>query len=232
MKVTTNTQLIESRAKWARRIAPVTMLLLLAGLITNFLSINQPGLFRITLILLGVGFVSAIISSHLVNHWVREPRADQLLTQLLKKFGNDYALFNHTSPVPHVLLAPNGLYTIVVKPQDGAITVSGRRASRRFDWRRLFRLLADEGLGSPVSEAEGQAHRLKKFLGKQLTEEQIPPVMPLIIFSGKNVQLTVREPAVPVVQTNELKYFLRDQEKTRVVSPEQRRKLAEILGGQ
>jgi hypothetical protein len=163
---------------------------------------------------------------------VREPRADQLLTQLLKKFNNDYVLFNHTSPVPHVLLAPNGLYTIVVKPQDGAITVSGRRASRRFDWRRLFRLLADEGVGSPISEAEGQAHRLKKHLGKQLTEEQIPPVMPLIIFSGKNVQLTVHEPAVPAMQTNELKTFLRDREKTRAISPEQRRKLTEILGGQ
>jgi hypothetical protein len=208
------------------------MLLLLAGLITNFLSINQPGLFRITLVLLGVGFVSAIISSHLVNHWVREPRADQLLTQLLKKFGNDYVLFNYTSPVSHALLAPNGLYAIVVKPQDGAISVSGRRVSRRFDWRRLLRLLADEGLGSPVSEAEGQANRLKKFLGKQLTEEQIPPVMPIIIFSGKNVQLTVHEPAVPAMQTNELKSFLRDQEKNRAISPEQRRRLIEILGGQ
>jgi hypothetical protein len=232
MKVTTNDQLIESRAKWARRIAPISMLLLLGGLVTNFLSINQPELFRVTLVLLGVGFVSAIISSHMVNQWVREPRADQLLTQLLKKFGNDYLLFNHTSPASHVLLAPNGLYTIVVKAQDGNITVKGRRVSRSFDWRRLFRLLADEGVGSPVGEAEGQAGRLKKFLRKELTEEEIPPIMPLILFSGKNVQLTIQEPAIPVMQTNELKSFLREQERKRVISPEQRRKLAEILGGQ
>lgn len=232
MKVTTNNQLIENRAKWARRIAPISMLLLLGGLVTNFLSINQPDFFRVTLILLGVGFVSAIISSHLVNQWVREPRADQLLTQLLKKFSNDYLLFNHTSPVPHVLLAPNGLYTMVVKAQDGQITVKGRRVSRSFDWRRLFRLLADEGVGSPVSEAEGQAHRLRKFLKKDLADEEIPPIMPLILFTGKNVQLTVQEPAIPAMQTNELKSFLRDQERKRTISPEQRRKLAEILGGQ
>ena len=76
MKVSTNTELIENRKKWAKRIAPVTMLLLVGGLITNFLSINSPEYFRQTLILLALGFVSAIFSSNLANNWVREPRAD------------------------------------------------------------------------------------------------------------------------------------------------------------
>ena len=95
MKVTTNIELVENRRKWAKRIAPVTMLLLVGGLITNFLSINSPEYFRPTLILLALGFVSALISSHLANNWVREPRADQVLEQVLKKFGNDYALLNY-----------------------------------------------------------------------------------------------------------------------------------------
>jgi hypothetical protein len=231
MKVTTNTALIEQRAKWGRRVAPVTMLLLVGGLITNFLSISQPEYFRITMILLALGFVSAMISSYLVNHWVKEPRADQILTQLLKKFGDDYLLFHYTSPIPHTLLAPDGLYVIVVKNQDGEITVNDSRFSRKFNWMRMFRLFGDETLGSPVSEAEARAGKLRKLLAKSLAEEEIPAVKPLILFTNKNLILTVNNPAIPVMQSNELKSYLRDQGRKRVISAEQRNKLAHILGG-
>lgn len=232
MKVTTNTQIIESRTKWARRVAPVSMLLLLGGLITNFMSYNRPELFQVTMVLLGVGVVSAIISSHLVNNWVREPRADQLLTYLLEKFGNDYILFNYTGPVSHILVAPNALYTIAVKSQSGQITVNGRRATRKFDWRRLLRLFADDSLGAPVRDAEGQAERLKKFLSQRMGPEEIPPVLPLLLFSNKNVQLSVQEPAVPTMTSSEFKTYLREQGKKRVITQEQRRKVVELLGGQ
>ena len=229
MKVVTNTALIESRAKWGRRIAPLTMLFLICGLITNFLSINQPELFRPTMLLLALGFVSAIVSSHLVNNWVREPRADQTLTQLLKKFGNDYALFNYTSPVSHALVAPNGLYVIVVKKHDGQITVNGRRMSKKFTWRRVFRLLADEGLGAPIAEAEKQSRKLHNFLSKSLEAEEIPEISPLLLFSSKNLELIVNDPAIPVLTTQDFKTFVRDQSKNRTISAAQRKKLADLL---
>lgn len=232
MKVNTNTELIEKRAKWGRRIAPLTMLFLIGGLITNFLSINQPEYFRPTIILLALGFTSAILSSNLVNKWVREPRADQVLTQLLKKFGNDYWLFNYTSPVPHALLAPNGLYTIAVKPQDGQIRVDGQRFSRKFTWQRLFRFLADESLGAPIAEAESQARKLHKSLTKRLTDEEIPEIIPLVLFTNKNVNLSVNNPAIPVMRTSELKSFLREQGKNRKISADQRKQLAGILSGE
>jgi len=231
MKVATNMPLVEQRAKWGRRIAPVTMLLLLGGLVTNFLSINQPEYFRITLVLLGLGFISAIASSYLVNNWVREPRADQILGQLLQKFGNDYLLSNYMSPVPHVLLAPDGLYTILVKNQNGDISVEGQRVSRKFDWRRLFRFFGDEALGSPIADAQSQAGKLRRWLSKSLSEEEIPEIKPIVLFTHKNVKLSVNNPAIPVMQTNELKGYLRNQSKRRTVSSEQRQKLATILGG-
>ncbi len=232
MKVETNTKLIEQRSKWAKRIAPLTMLFLIGGLITNFLSINQPEYFRPTMVLLALGFVSAIVSSHLVNAWVREPRADQVLTQLLKKFGNDYMLFNYTAPVSHVLIAPGGLYVIVVKKHDGQITVNGRRFSRKFTWRRFFRLLADEGMGAPMTDAEKQMRKLHHYLSKHLAEEDVPEINPLIVFSNKDIELTVIDPALPVVTTKEFKGYLRDQSKERTISATQRKKLAKVLDNQ
>jgi hypothetical protein len=231
MRVNTNTELIENRQKWAKRIAPVTMLLLVGGLVTNFLSINDPVYFRPTLILLALGFISAIISSHLANNWVREPRADQVLEQVLKKFGNDYTLLNYVGPAPHVLVAPDGVYTFIVKNHNGEIRINGKRVSRKFTWGRVLRFFSDEGLGSPMNDAESRAGQVAKFLRQNLPEEDVPYVKPVVLFSNKEAELVINEPTVPVLKTNELKTFLRDEAKTRNTSAEQRKKLVELLGG-
>lgn len=231
MRVNTNTLLIENRQKWAKRIAPVTMLLLVGGLVTNFLSINNPDYFRPTLILLALGFVSAIISSHLANNWVREPRADQVLEQTLKKFGNDYTLLNYVGPAPHLLVAPDGVYTFVVKNQKGEIRINGKRVSRKFTWGRVLRFFSDEGLGSPMTEAETRAKQVAKFLHQNLSESDVPYVKPVVVFSHKEVELVINEPIVTVMKSNELKTFLRDEAKTRNTSAEQRKKLVSLLGG-
>jgi hypothetical protein len=232
MKAITNTQIIESRSKWAKRIAPLTMLFLVGGLITNFLSINQPEYFRPTLILLALGFVFATISSHLTNRWVKEPRADQLLTNLTKKFSNEFVLFNYTTSPAHILLTPSRLYVIVVKQQDGPVKVNGYRFSRNFSWKRVFRFFADEGLGSPASDAEKGVSKLNKLLGSELTEEEIPEITPLVLFSNKNVELSITDPAVPVLKSNEFKSFLRENNKEKNISGQQRDSLTEIIGGQ
>ncbi len=232
MRVYTNNQLITSRAKWAKRIAPMTMFFLIGGLITNFMSMSQPQYFQPTLILLALGFIFATTSSHLVNRWVREPRADQVLSTTLKKFGNDFALFNYTAPPPHVLLTPGRLYAVVVKNQDGQITVNGRRFSRKFTWNRFFRFFADEGLGAPAAEAENRVDKLDKFLRKNLGEGDLPEIKPLILFTHKDVDLTVENSDIAVMRTNELKTYLRDQEKSRTIPPPQRHKLSQLLAGQ
>jgi hypothetical protein len=232
MKVITNTEIIETRSKWAKRIAPLTMLFLIGGLITNFMSMNRPEFFRPTMILLAFGFVFAIISSYLTNRWVREPRSDQILTNTLKKFSNEFILFNYTTSPAHVLLTPSCLFAIVIKQHDGKITVNGRRFGRGFSWKLFFRFFAEEGLGAPVSEAESGVNKLIKQLNKELASEEIPEIKPLVLFSNKDAQLTVdNPPPVPVLRSNEFKTYLRDQTKNKNISATQRKTLAQIIGG-
>ena len=230
MKAITNTEIIENRAKWAKRIAPLTMIFLVGGLITNFLSINQPQYFRPTLILLVLGFIFATISSHLTNRWVKEPRADQILANTLKKFGNDFVLFNYTTSPAHILLTPSRLYVIVVKQQDGPVQVNGYRFSRKFNWKLFFRFFADEGLGSPAADAEKGVKKLDKTLRAELPEEEMPEVEPLVIFSNKDVELSLNNPAVTILRTNEIKSFLREQNRNNNISANQRNNLTRILG--
>jgi hypothetical protein len=155
------------------------------------------------------------------------------LSLTLKKFGNEYILFNYTtSSAPHVLLTPSRLYTILVKNQDGQIVVNGRHFSRRFTWARIFRFFADEGLGSPAKEANQNAATLEKFLRKNLSPgESTPEIRPLVIFSHKDVELIVNNPAIPVIRSNELKTLLRENDRSKAISSAQRETLAKILSG-
>lgn len=232
MKAFTNTNIIETRAKWGKRVAPLTMVFLGGGLITNFMSFNQPQYFRYTVILLALGFILSLVSSHLVNHWVREPRSDQTLLATLKKFDNDYLLFNYTSVAPHLLLTPTRLYVLVVRRQGGEITVKGNRFSRPFSFIRIFRFFTEEGLGMPNSEAQSHLKKLQKLLAQHLAADAIPELQGLVIFTHKDVNLILEAPTLPVLTASKLKLYLRDHDKTKNISAITRNQLITILGNE
>lgn len=230
MKIVTNQEIIENRAKWARFVTPLTMVLLVGALITNFWGAPQSPIYlQITMVLMGLGLISAVVSSHLVNNWVREPRADQVLEFTLKKFSNDFALFNYTTNLRHILITPTRVYVIIIKRQDGKVAFDGKRFYREWSWKRVFRLLADEGLGVPLKEAERGVQQLRDLLAARLDEEDMPELAALILFTHKDVNLTVKDPPIPIMTTKELKSYLRDNEKTRNISNEQRKTLTELF---
>jgi hypothetical protein len=235
MRVITNTDIIKSRNTWARRVSPIAMFTLLTAFLLNLYSLfrpDHPEYIQYTFILLMVGLVLAMISSNLANRWVREPRADQVLSNTLKKFGKDYVLFNYTISPPHLLLTPSRLYVITVKRQTGQITVKGDRFSRKFAWSRFFRFFGEEGLGVPVVEAQSDANKLQKFLTKKLTDEELPEIKPLVVFVNQDVELSVNDPVIPVMRSNELKTYLRDHDKQRAVSASLRDTLTKIIGSE
>jgi hypothetical protein len=67
-------------------------------------------------------------------------------------------------------------------------------------------------------------------LSPELSDDEIPDLEPIILFANKNAELTVNEPAIPVLATKQLKSFLREAGKARNISAEQRKRLAELLG--
>ena len=230
MRAFTNTGIIENRTQWAKRIAPLTMIFLVGGLIVNFISISRPQYFQFAVIMLIVGFFLSMASSYLVNHWVREPRSDQTLAATLKKFGNDYILFNYTSVASHILLTPTRLYVIIVRQQDGEISVNGQRFSRKFSLMRLVRFFVDEGLGAPASEAQGKINKLQKKVATDLGDDGVSEIKALVLFTNKDVQLKINDPALPVLTTSQFKLYLRNHDKHKAISTETRNKLIEILG--
>ena len=230
MKTFTNISMVENRAKWAKRVAPVTMIFLFGGLIINFISFNRPEYFQYAVISLGIGFVLSMVSSNLVNNWVREPRADQTLSATLKKFGNDFILFNYTSAAAHVLLTPTRLYVVIVRRQAGEITVNGERFSRKFSFIRLLRFFAEEGLGIPGGEVRNKRKKLYDLLKAELDDDAIPEISGLVVFTSKDVVLNLNAPTLPVLTTSELKLYLRENDKSKLISAKARNQIIEILG--
>ena len=233
MKVYTNEELIQKRKKLASIVTPIAMFSLLGGLATNFLSTrgdnpNSIYIF-ITVGLLAIGFIAATTSAHLVNHWVKEPRVDQVLAKALKGFDNQHILFNHTTKVPHILLSPGGIYAITPKIVNGEISVNERRWRRKFKFSRLIRFFGEEGLGNPTVEAETNQAKLESLIKTHLPDSEEIMVEPVIIFTDPTVELTVNDSVIPAMTSNRLKKYLRQTSRKGTVSHEHRQQLVEIL---
>lgn len=233
MKIFTNEELVAKKKKQAGILTPIAMVALLGGLATNFLSIRGDKTdltyLTITITLLGIGFVAATISAHLVNHWVKEPRPDQILAQLLKGFDGKHFLFNHTTAVPHILITQNKVYAISPKIIDGEISVEQRRWRRKFKFSRFLKFFGDEGLGNPTLDAAQQRARLIKLIEQHIPDSDGIPVEALIVFTNPATTLTVKDSPIPVMAGSQLKKFLRQETKGPALNAEVRKELVQIF---
>jgi len=240
MKIITNEALIENRRKWASRLSPLALFLLLGGLALNIYSMRSPETtspiyFYGTMGLLVTGFITSTIASGLVNQWVREPRADQILEQVLKGFDNKNTLLNYTVPAaPHILVGQSKIYSITTKGQDGDITISNNKWKRKFRFSDIYRFFANEGLGKPFDEAKHNAENLAKFIQENFPEDMADedltiPIEPIIILTNPEVNLRVESSDIPTMRSGQLKAYIRQSAKGAALKANVRQKLVEIL---
>jgi hypothetical protein len=181
--------------------------LLVAGLIVSLLMRESPMLWLSFLFLL-LGLLVSSMGTMNMNRWVREPRADQALSQGLKGFDDRYRLYNYFLPAPHVLLSPMGLYVLTAMGQDGVIRYDGNKFRRDFSAGRLFRFMAEEGLGKPFAEANAQVEALHKFLDEHGVGEEIE-IENILVFFNPRAELVISDPPRPVANPKGLKKAIR-----------------------
>jgi len=213
MKAVTDTKLIQKGQKIGRIASFAGLIVLIAGLVISFQQRESVQPFMMLLVYgsLLVGFILSNVGIYLANRWVREPRADQSLTKVLKGLDNRYVLYNYVLPSQHVLLSPDGLTAITVKRQEGTISCDGSRWRHKLTFGRLLRLLTDEGLGNPTKEAQHEAGLLRRLVDQKLPGQDVP-IATLIVFAGRKEKLDLRvnNPTVPVLPLSELKGAIRD----------------------
>jgi hypothetical protein len=196
---------------------------------------TSPLYFYGTMGLLVTGFIASTIASGLVNQWVREPRSDQILEQVLKGFDNKNVLLNYTIPTTaHILVGQSKVYSITTKGQDGDITVTNNKWKRKFRFSDIYRFFANEGLGRPFDEAKHSAESLAKFIQENFPddvadEDLTIPIEPIIVLTHSKVILSVESSDIPTMKSGQLKAYIRQSTKGAALKANVRQKLVEIL---
>jgi hypothetical protein len=149
---------------------------------------------------------------YFANRWGKSPRIDERLTQSLKGLDDRYTLYHYTTPVPHLLTGPAGLWVLVPQYQGGQITYDGKRY-RQQGVGIFGRLISQEGLGRPDVEANSYEEDLKKFLKNELEENAQPAVNSVVVFTSPKANVQVSDAPIPTMHVEKLKDFIRRKAK-------------------
>ena len=113
-----------------KRISQITsfvgMGVLLVGLFLVFLP-NTANLFFYQLVALFIGWMLSQIGIYLGHRYLRDPRPDEVLDDVLKKIARNGRIYHYLLPAAHVLLIPTGIIVFVPKYQAGVISVDGEK---------------------------------------------------------------------------------------------------------
>jgi hypothetical protein len=226
MQVSRNEKMIKRRAQLGIYATFAGLGILLAGMIVSF-RVQQLWLSMAALVL---GFVLSQYGNYNLRRWGSSPRPDQVIESSLKGFDDKYLLYAWSLPAPYVLLTPQGLYTMTTRDQTGQITVNGSQWKSKMSLGRILMVFAQEGLGNPGGEAMDAAGRLDKWIKASLPEVAVT-TQPMVVFLKENVQLSVTEPAVPVMQAGSLKKWLRGPGKGPTLKSSDYRALEKLFDG-
>ena len=212
----------------------------------------------ISFVALPVGFICASIGSYYINRFARRrwkgskilARPDELLERSLKGFDDKYAYFTWSLPAHYALVGPCGVIIFAARSDRGRVAVEGEKWREPFSVGRIFTIFAREGLGNPTGEVEEQANKLRALLaangageGKADSEHDVDggaeggvdsglgsvPIMGAAVFLNPEVRLTVENPNMPVLRSDQVKEYVRRQARQAKLSPHTLRTLTNRL---
>jgi hypothetical protein len=220
MKVVINERLAKRNRQIATNLFLVTFLALIAGFVFVNLSlftgqaVDDPLLLLVQTMILPVAFILTLISVRMTNLWARRPYPEDAIAEGLKGLSNKSVIYHYYHiPARHVLICPQGVFTITTRWHNGSFTVNADR------WRtnasmisRFFSSMRLDGIGNPTWDAQRDAARIQKMLE---TIAPDVPVQPLILFVDQKATVQIENSALPILYAGEkqspnLKEYLRD----------------------
>ncbi len=178
-----------------------------------------------------VGIVLLQIGNTLGLRFGNSPRRDEKIDAGLKGLHSEFHVFHYTTPTPHLLAGPAGVWVLLPYHQRGKIEFSKNR------WRlsgggfaqAYMKIFGTEGLGRPDLDAEAEVHKVKKFLAKKMDAAEVPEVKALLLFLNEDLELDPGDSPLPAVKIKRLKEFMREQAKNRALTSEQIQKIVALL---
>lgn len=226
MKIVVNEKLINRNRKIGQFTTIGSLIILAGGLYLSFQKSAE--MINFSFIALILGFVLSQVGIYFGNRWGRHPRPDEVISAGLKGLDDRYTLYHYVSPVPHLLLGPTGIWTLIPYSQKGKITYDKGRWHQK-GGNLYLKIFAQEGLGRPDLEVTAQVNDLKKILGKDMPEEQIPPIHPALVFYNEKVEIDAEEAPIPTIPVKKMKDLVRKSAKENAVAPEMIQTVRDVL---
>jgi hypothetical protein len=216
----------EGRIKRNAQIGSWTSLAALAVLgLGMYISFTRTELIAYSLTALIIGFTLTQVGMYMGNKYGRSPRPDEKLDAGLKGLPNEFSIYHYTAPVSHLLVGPAGVWVLMPYHQRGQVTFKKNRwqISGGGFLQGYMRIFGQEGLGRPDYEVEGEVNALKKYLKKQMEDSEIPEINAVMVFTHEGVEIDadVQDTPVPALKLKQLKEFIRQKGKGKLISQTQ-----------
>jgi hypothetical protein len=204
------------------------LLLTLFGQQIGLFDLNNLGLFYlIYTVILVIGFGVSRIGMYYGNRYLAANRPEMVLREGLKGLDRKFALMVFKLPADYVLIEPGGVTVLIVKTQAGKIEYKNGK------WKSRQGVLAywlgrDEPLGDPSNEATEAMGKINKILTEKMPNLKVQ-VRAVIVFSNPKVELNFEPAPIPVLLANDLKDYLRGENKLKELPNSIQRKMREAL---
>ena len=228
MKIVNNEKLIKRNSKIGQWTSIGALLILGGGM---YISFSKPALFNYSLVALVTGFLLTQVGMYYGNRFGRSPRPFEQLNAGLKGLPGDFTIYHYMTPVPHLLVGPAGIWTIIPMRQKGKISYQKNR------WKltgggfaqSYMSIFGQEGLGRPDLDVQNDIHAVTKFLGKKMGEVEFPEVQGILVFTHDDIEIEPNDAPIPSLPLKKLKDFMRQKIKERPISTTTLSAINEVL---
>jgi hypothetical protein len=229
MKIIRNDKLIKRNSKISQYILIAALTTLVVGIYLTITK-SSPEEIGWAYLFLIPSYILVQISIAMGNRWSRSPRPDEVVTQSLKGLDNQYSLYIFTTPVPHLLIGPAGIWIIKTYHQSGKIFVDEKKniLKQKGGGNFFTRIFASEGIGNVVRESQELMDRLEKYFLKQEISNS-PEMKTIDVFINPDVVIDVSTFTEAITTPEKLKDFIRRIAKQVNMAPDEIEKLTNKL---
>lgn len=205
MRIVSNTRLMKRNRQITTNLFLVTFVVLIGGFFfvnfsffTGQRPVEDPLLLAAQALVLPLALILTLFSIRMTNLWGRRPYPEEVIVEGLKGLSNKSVIYHYFHfPARHVLICPQGIFTITTRWHNGSFTVKGDRwRTNASIFSRFFSALRMDGIGDPTYDAERHAARVQKIVDK------VAPgitVKPLIVFIDPKAQIQEEKSSIPVL---------------------------------
>ncbi len=213
MKVISNEKLIKRNNKIGQITSFASLGILAVGMFYSFRD-NAGQYISWTFTSLIVGFLLFQVGNYFLNRWGKSPRPDEIITQSLKGLDDKYTLYHYSTEIPHLLVGPAGVYTLLPYDQNGVLKFDeSKKQWKQIGGNIFLKIFGQEGLGKPLNEAKYSVDDVERFLlklgiGKDTCEPQA-----LLVFTNGKATVEGEGSPIPYTTSEKIKDFMRKRAK-------------------